>query len=309
MLDDLVVPNLITSADNNYGTYADVRAVTVGAKFTNGTQIPNVEAVQFFVDAKKRASELKKLLPEYVFLRNPSGEIDRSKRIPTDVIELRNLELCCFAGDEVAKVGGNTGSITLMFENKTGDDRKIIVTCSHVAGDMSVSPAEGEFRGGDGSLGGCLFRANVLANSVAKNRHIEYDIGIGEVFFFNEFTDLGLGEGTGKLASFSAEGDLNRGVILGCLSNISSERTATIVSEKTTFRRIKTPDGGQITVHNLIACKGIAVPGDSGGIAYVEDRAVGIIVARADDEWLFIHPIEEAMAHLAAISGIELSCF
>lgn len=309
MLSKSVIKRVVSSAEQNYGAYPEVCAVSLGAKYSSGERLSNVEAVQFFVTEKKDKSSLKKQLPRHVYKRTQVGELVRSVRILTDVIELRNLELCCFAGDEVASVGGSTGSVTLIFENKTSDNRKFIVTCSHVAGDLTVSPAPGELRGGESVPGGCLFTAHVLANTVAKGGHVEFDIGIGEIKSATGFTDLGVGNEMVRFAGFARPDDLARDNVVDCLSQISAAGTAMVVSELASFRQVKTPLGSHVTIHNLIACRGVAELGDSGGIVYLGDRAVGMIVARADDDWMFIHPLQEAISHLGSISGLELVCF
>ncbi|MEL7111231.1 MAG: hypothetical protein AAGL99_18405, partial [Pseudomonadota bacterium] len=61
--------------------------------------------------------------------------------------------------------------------------------------------------------------------------------------------------------------------------------------------------------HNLYACKGRVEPGDSGGIVYSGDQAVGMIVAKADDDWVFIHALSDAIAFLAAAASIDIEVF
>jgi hypothetical protein len=41
----------------------------------------------------------------------------------------------------------------------------------------------------------------------------------------------------------------------------------------------------------------------------VDDRALGMIVAKADDDWVFIHSLEAALASSEALKNLEISCF
>ena len=299
----------LDSVQSNYRYFANVCGVAYGTKFSDGMPLVDTPSVQFFVREKQPEQDLAKPLPKFVYARSSAGDIDRSVRIPTDVIELRNLEMCCFAGNEVTRVGGSTGSVALMFENKTADRKKLVVTCAHVVGDLTEVPADAEIRGGEPIPGGCLFRAHVIASTQANNGQLEYDVAIGEVFSSSDFFDLGLANSPIIFTGFGTDEDRARDSTVEFRSTISPDRTADIASSTTTIRRIETPEGNHVTVHNLIACKGSAVSGDSGGIAFVEDRAVGMLVARADDNWVFIHPIKDALDHLAEESDLSMKCF
>ncbi len=299
----------LDGVQGNYRYFANVCGVAYGTKFSDGAPLIDTPSVQFFVSEKRPEQELAKSLPKFVYGRSQTGVIDRAVRIPTDVIELRNLEMCCFAGNEVARVGGSTGSVALMFENKTADRKQFVVTCAHVAGDLEHVSSDAEIRGGQPIPGGCLFRAHVVASTLANNGQLEYDVAIGEVFSASEFFDLGLANSSVTLTQFGTDSDQERDSTLEFRSSVSADRTADITSSTTSIRRIQTPEGNHVTVHNLIACKGKAVRGDSGGIAFVEDRAVGMLVARADDDWVFIHPLRDALEHLAAEHDLSIECF
>lgn len=299
----------LDSVKSNYRYFANVCGVAYGTKFSDGAPLADTPSVQFFVREKLPEGDLAKPLPKFVYARSTTGSIDYTARISTDVIELRNLELCCFAGNEVTRVGGSTGSVALMFENKTADRKKLVVTCAHIVGDLALVPHDAEIRGGQSNPGGCLFRAHVLASTQAENGHLEYDVAVGEVFSSNDFFDLGLANSDIVFASFGTYEDQDRESKLEFRSSASPARTANIASNTVTIRRIETPEGNQVTVHNLIACKGSAVRGDSGGIAFVDDRAVGMLVARADDDWVFVHVLSDALSHLSEKHGIPIECF
>jgi hypothetical protein len=83
----------------------------------------------------------------------------------------------------------------------------------------------------------------------------------------------------------------------------------TLESVAAEFRDIHADDGSTITVANLLACRGEAANGDSGGIVYVGTQVVGFIVARGTNGWVLIHPLRTAVAHLAAVGAMPLACF
>lgn len=307
MIEDLSIRGAVAAAAAIYRSYPNVCGISYGAKFKHEAHLPGFEAVQFFVTEKTAKENLNRLLPKYVFARHSDGSLDRSRCIVTDVIELRNLKMCCVAGDEVASVGGSTGTANLIFRNKDGSDSQLLLTCAHVVGDLSASPASGELRGGNRS---CLFRAQTRANTVVQRGELEFDIALGEFLFSTaHFSDLGVAGLPTEFRRFGTPEDLERDAVLDCVSPISGDRTLSVRSEVTEFRQVETPSGAKVTVHNLIACQGTAEVGDSGGIVFVGDRAVGIVVAKADANWVFIHELSSAVRHLEAVSGGPIVCF
>jgi len=123
-----------------------------------------------------------------------------------------------------------------------------------------------------------------------------------------DFRDLGR-DLNNAFTSFGDESDLVRDAILDCRSPLSGPRTLAVQSDVTTFRDVATPDSETITIRNLYACKGRAERGDSGAIVFNDDRAVGIVVAKADDDWVFIHALAPAIDNLSALLGEPLICF
>lgn len=297
----------VKAADRNYAGFPDVCAVSVGAKYKNGEREENVTAIQFFVTEKRPLEELSRPLPKFVFPRNETGDIDRSSRIYTDVIELKNLELCCAAGDVIQVVGGGpSGGVAMIFQNKTGDLGHYLLTCSHVVGNLDEAPAPAIVRGGNFD---CVFDGTVVANSVARNARVDFDVALCEFTPRADFSDLIIRDELGILRSFAQPGDLEENVELMLSSPISFERPVHIRSSTSTFRDIRLADGNTVTIGNLIACRGVAARGDSGGIAFIDDRAVGMIVAKADDDWVLIHPLREAFAFAAMLVDFPLQCF
>jgi hypothetical protein len=302
------VRKVIEAAYKNYKRYPNVCGISHGAKFSDGQRNSSIKnAVQFFVSKKiGNKEDLKKTLPGFVYGRNKQGKVDKSVKIPTDVIELQNLELCCLSGNEVSTSTGARGSINLIFENQVGDPSVLILTCSHVAGDMTFSPLADELRGGNMD---CQFQANVIANTVVLDGEVEYDIAVAQPFNVFGTADQLTSTANVQFTGFGIAEDYKEGTVLECHSLMSEVHNIRIESEESFFENILTPEGNQVIVHNLLACTGIVERGDSGGIVYRDDRAVGIIVAKADDNWVFIHPLENAVNHLSDLSGLGIECF
>ena len=306
MIDRPNIDRAVVAAARNYRRFPNVCGVSFGAKYSDGKRREGVSAVQFFVTRKRDRAALRRSLPRYVYLRLPDGTIDHRHRLLTDVIEVRNLEMACLAGDELTKVGGSKGAAALIFEDKAGSTRRFAITCSHVAGAMSVSPEAGELRGGNLT---CFFQSTSIANTTVANGELEFDVALCEISMSTQFADLGIRNSTDRCQGFGADGDLALDTELNCVSPISESRTVTVQSDTTEFRDVRTPAGDVVSVKNLFACRGIAVRGDSGGLVFRADRAVGIVVAKADDDWVFIHDLRAALAHLEQVSGLQITPF
>jgi hypothetical protein len=293
-------------AKENYRYFPNVRGVGFGSKFTDGARLADVQAIQFFVTSKIADEELERSLPRFVYARRADGTLDRDRLIATDVIEMGALELCCAAGDPLDRVGGS-GCTTLIFRNRTADARLLAVTCSHVVGDLSVSPQPAQLVGGSAD---CIFQATVVANTVLTQGHLEFDVAVAEVFSHGpDFTELavtGMGivlDGFADQAALAMQSDLT------CVSPVSGQRLIKVESTRTEFRGVDAGGGAQISIGNLIACKGEAVKGDSGGIVLAGTKAAGILIARGTSGWALVHPLEDAIRHLASAAAMPLACF
>lgn len=293
-------------AADSYRNFPDVRAVSFGSKFTDGSRLEDVQAIQFFVTSKIPKDDLRKPLPRFIYGRRPDGSPDRDHKIPTDVIEMGDLELCCASGDSLDRVGAE-GCVTLIFRNKTPDARLLAITCSHVAAELFSNSPPLQLTGGSEN---CLFQANVIANTALENGELEFDIAVAEVVGHDpDLTELAVADDQTILDGFVDEAVLATGNSLRCISRVTGDREITSESRPTFVSGIDAGHGTEIAIGNLIACKGDAVPGDSGGIVFVGTKAAGIVVARGKDGWVLIHSLEAAIAHLASAKGIALKCF
>lgn len=297
----------LAAALRNYRSYPNCRGVSIGGKFSDGQRVSDVVAIQFFVSQKVDPSALKKALPRFVYARQTDGSIDRSKTIATDVIELKNLSLCCGAGDELAK-SPFRGSIALLSENEADPGTFGLITCSHVVGDLNASPANHlEFRGGP-SDGSCFLFGFTVASSVRAHSALEYDVAWVEIDRFLGTAPTGaVVSQTGQtLSGYASPEVLAFGTEMVAASLTSGVRNVTYESAKSEISGLEDRHGSKVKVSNLFGFKGPVAAEDSGGIVYQDDKAVGMIVAKADDDWLFVHALEDAVNHIAASAGLTL---
>lgn len=297
----------LRSAARNYRYRPNVCAIGFGSKFSDGRKVRGTRAVQFFVTRKVPLAKLSRPLPGFVHPRSDDGTTDRGRAIPTDVIEVRNLAVCCAAGDKVAMVGRN-GAITLLFRDRAQPGEPLrMLTCAHVVGDLGDSPPAATLVGGNDD---CLLMAEVAASAVATDDHLEFDIAIADITAGSDPFDPLRVEGSAvPLAAFLPGSDWTIGDSFPVVFPHSGSTSITLESTETAFRDIRVGGTRTISIGNLHACKGKAISGDSGGIVYRDDRAVGILVARADDDWVFIHAIEDAVQYLARETGQSIACF
>jgi hypothetical protein len=284
----------IFSCKSNYWNYPNVCGISVGFKYKNGEKIKGSKAVQFFVTKKVDKDTLNKVLPKYVYERYVSGRINRNKKLATDVIQLDNLKLCCGGGDKIAYVGGN-GTATLLFQNKDPHDNGFYMfTCSHVVGDMNSSPGtDQEITGGNQN---CFFSAQVWGNSILENGYVDFDIALCTILGADDtFQELKVADSGLVLDGFLIADQIGQGDVLSCSFPESGTTSIVASSWQTSLTDIDNGYGQLIEVGNLIACEGHVIQGDSGGLVYSGSKAVGILVAKTDNDWAFIHPLNEAI--------------
>src|SRR5262245_58716642 len=164
-------------ARRRYGRGRGVLGVGTGLKYVGGRP-RDLLCVQFYVRRKLRRPGRRRL-PRFVYARRRDGSIDRSRPVPTDVIELRRLGFACRAGEPIEALG-ELGTLTLLFRNKAArDGGHYVLTCAHVAGDVGQSPPA------DPALRAACCGAGLLAETLVNATHargvLAYDIAVGEV--------------------------------------------------------------------------------------------------------------------------------
>jgi hypothetical protein len=289
-----------------YRYYPNVIAIGVGLKFINGNSISNSLCIQFYVTEKIKEITANKRLPRFVYGRTSDGEIDRSTRIPTDIIELKGLHLACKSGTEIGVIG-EEGTITLIFRNKElGSSDFYLITCAHVAGDVLKSePIDPTI------TSSCCNKSPILAstvvNSTQKDGRVKYDIALAKIA--KECTPQSELEVTGSstiIDRFLPSDEIRVGMQVSCAFPKSN-----LVSAQISSSRISLPiiiDGREYQVDNLFKIDKPVREGDSGGLLYDGSDAIGILVAKSDG-FGFFQPIEEAFEHLKQITTIPIKCF
>lgn len=301
-----VIEKTLRATSRNYKSFRGVCGVSFGAKISNGEIQEGIQAVQFFVSEKLDPDKLARHLPRHVFERTLEGKVDRDTKIPTDVIELKNLKLCCYSGDGLGNQFGAEGSIALIFENRADAGKPMLISCSHVATDLVTPDDSFELSGGGD---GCFFQATTTAHTTVSDGVLEFDIALAEITEISELQPLELRALRGQFTDFLSPDEFNQGDALDCQSSRANDHSIEVQSSVTTFKNVSTEDAGDITVNNLYACRGEVAEGDSGGLVYFEKSVVGIIVAKADDGWVFIHALNEAIDFLQSQTGVEVGIF
>jgi hypothetical protein len=68
--------------------------------------------------------------------------------------------------------------------------------------------------------------------------------------------------------------------------------------------------GAEFEVNNAFVLQASVRPGDSGGIIYQDDRAVGILFARSAMGWAWFNPLGESIDHLNSLNpDIQIEVF
>ena len=287
-----------------YAGYPNVIGVGTGLKYVGG-RARDLLCVQFYV-RRKVARPGEGRLPRFVWARRRDGSIVRSRRVPTDVIELRRLGFACRSGEPVEALG-EAGALTLLFRNKApGAARHYVLTCAHVAGDVRQSPPV------EPALeSACCARGRLLARTLANATHaggtLAYDIAVAEVApACLPQPELRVVGSARPLRRFLRGAEIAPGLGVSCAFPVSNAAGGTVASD-----RVALPlrlDGREYTVENLFLLGADARPGDSGGLVYEGEAAIGILVGRAEG-WSVFQPLDEAFAHVRTLVPEPLECF
>ncbi|MHB9073348.1 MAG: chymotrypsin family serine protease [Desulfobaccales bacterium] len=287
------IRRIVKAAHANYKKYPNVVGIAAGKKFKGG-EWKNDFSIQFFVSKKIKDFQGKKL-PSFIFGRSEDGKVDRTKKYLTDVIDVGKIKPVACAGTTID--GNSEGTITLFFKNKSASDGNYyILTCSHVIAPLSEPISDDETITTFAVQGDF---ASVVRRSSCND---PYDIALAKV------TDNALKQLGPSLASsdckiegehivlkrFFSRDEIDTDLIVDCRLGRSGSRLGTV----------KTANGGEgsmtsegCTFQNLFQLDFGAIGGDSGGIVYIDDAAVGIVVL-SDGEGTWFQPLEDAIKSL-----------
>jgi hypothetical protein len=291
------------SVAKSYKSLPNVLQIAIGTKFVARSPTNYHHAIQFFVRKKLPRSKVRRRrqIPTFVYGRRSTGEVNRSVRIPTDVIEIGRVLPACAAGD-VVRVTGQRGVMTLLFRNKSEPNSIFYaITCSHVVNGMSNSPPVTRNVTADCDPTLPVF-ASVVKNATAINSQLLYDIAIARLDGGAlPQPDLSITSG-GVITSLFPPTQITPSIQLSCEFPVSHVLSGTVASSRMSLD-IDFP-GRTITFENLFAFHSQARQGDSGGLLHRDGSAVGIFVAvsEASPGIGFFQPLQEAFEHLEKLS-------
>jgi len=305
---------VVEHAKRRYGRQRNIVGVAAGYKFIGGTSSGYL-SVQFFV-RKKRRAQISRRIPEFMYGRR-RGYADHSTRYPTDVIEVGRLQFSCGAGTSLDALG-TRGSATLLFHDKrqSGTRAWYMLTCSHVVGDLADSPpVDNEI-----SVERCAPTvpfALVQKNTIASGRALAYDLAIASLTPQAisalrprlDQLDCRIAEGGTRLKGFIQTDSLRPGLVVKCQLGQSGLVDGTVQSYGGEFA--VNLRGKEYEVSHLYSVNLRVAPGDSGGIVYSDDQAVGVMVAQAaGPAWAWFQPLDDALDYLNAREpSSSIRCF
>lgn len=291
------------AAERNYRWYPQVLGVGAGRKFRGKEPTDEIHCIQFFVTRKLRNPEaIGRSLPAFVYGRKHDGSIDRSIRFPTDVIAVGRVEPACSAGSELDSETGRFGAITLVFRNRMagGAGRALMITCAHVVGDLEETTPP------DPDVESTCCRdveplGEAILSSVRHGHRVEYDVALIRIADAAvERCQLDYSRTTSGVAlrGFLPASDIDPHMEVECDFPVSGVRPAQVDGFAGTV--LMTIGGRECAVRNAFLIRANVRKGDSGGLVYRDDRAVGILFGRSTGGWGWFHALEDGVAHLRA---------
>jgi len=312
MLSKRNLTSVLSSARQNYRTSDNLLGISYGVKYSDGKRL-DIQGVQFFVSKKVDDDALRNPAPKFVYARSAEGDLDFQSKLPTDVIELEDLRFCCHSGDEVTSlVNGDRGTVTLFFKNKqAGSNDHLFITCSHVVGTFDPLAPNQVHR----VRGGCNdgpFEGHYTAKTVHVANKVVFDVAAGIATSGSPVVDLSVAGASLPLTGFGLEQDFSVGSTLSFRVPLGDSTLTVASAAPANFKGVKLLiDGAKVLFHvdNLIPARGTVTHGNSGALIYKDNRAVGILVAMANDDWAFFHPLKPALAHLSTEANFLFQVF
>jgi hypothetical protein len=299
-----------------YRNYPNVVGISTGTKYVEETATENHASIHFYVRKKELPKNDKKnVLPRFVYGRFRNGKVNRKLKFTTDVIEVGRVRMVCGAGSSISSSIGLTrqnGTMTFVFKNKFGSDNNYyVVSCAHVIGnidgqsDMPVV-VESESRPGTTPF------ATTLFSSAQQDQQVEYDIAIAQInASCLPMRDLEIVETSVSIRSFMPKSKIIPSLAVSCALPVSNAKRGVVESHAGSvsieYRK------GTYEVENawMIKVDRRVREGDSGGLIYVGNTAIGIVFAASDsdDGWAWFHPLIDVFEYLKKNVNMKLKCF
>jgi len=299
------VQSVIAHARRRFRLAGNILAIGRGHKRRGGETL-GVSAVIFYVRKKgPRYHDATSRIPSRLFDRDANGRVDRSRSFRTDVREIGAVELV--SSGRQCSSAFRRGTASLVFDDPAGDDRAVYaLTCAHVIGDVHLAKP-GFKRVKLGLPGSGYARGDRIHQVSQRNGRLEFDIAIAKLddlapsvplrgvpdddTAFERFMQPPLPQNRRVKVFGFKTGRVARGTIVGPL------HTPLSVSY----------GGGSLCLRNLYVLEGfVPKSGDSGGIVYSGDRAIGLIVAKFSRGGCLFHSLYSATKRLFRHSSLGL---
>ncbi len=298
------VQSVIAHARRKFLAADNILAIGRGRKRTGGETL-DVPAVIFYVRKKgPHHHDAGSRIPRKLYDRDSSGSVDRSRYFRTDVREVGRIE--AVSSGRQCSSSFRKGTASLVFDAPGGDSREVyVLTCAHVIGDVQLM-TPGFKRVKLRLPGSGTARGSRLHQVSQRNGRLEFDIAIARLDDGAPAVPLRVvpKDGTSLTRFMNPPLPQDRRVkILGCKTGIV--KSGRIVGPLHTSVPIPFV-GGSLLVRNLYVIDDFTPKsGDSGGIVYSRDRAVGLVVARFSTGGCLIHSLYSATKRLLRNSSLD----
>ncbi|MBW2398787.1 MAG: hypothetical protein JRG80_05890 [Deltaproteobacteria bacterium] len=298
------VQSVIAHARRRFLAADNILAIGRGLKRA-GSRTLDVPAVIFYVRKKgPNSHDAGTRIPRMLYDRDASGSVDRSRWFRTDVREVGTIELV--SSGRQCSSSFRKGTASLVFDAPGGISREVYaLTCAHVIGDVHRG-TPGFSRVKLRLPGSGYARGSRLHQISQRNGRLEFDIAIARLDDQAPVVPLrGVPRDGTSLARFMKPPlPQNRRVkILGYKTGIV--KSGRIVGPLHTPVPIAF-DAGALLVRNLYVIEDFTPKsGDSGGIVYARDRAVGLVVAKFSRGGCLFHSLYSATKRLFRNSSLD----
>jgi hypothetical protein len=291
------VQSVIAHARARWVDGRNVLAIGRGPKRVGDARL-ETPAVIFYVRRKgPEHFDAATRIPRWLLDRDAAGRVDRSRRWATDVREV-GAAVAVSSGQQCRSVS-EKGTASLAFDVGRGRARRVyVLTCAHVIGDVHREvpgfrrislelPGRGRARG------------SRLHHRVERNGRLDYDLAIGELVENAARVPLREVSRPGQALTAFLRSAIGGGRPVRVLG-----RRTLRVKDGTVIGPIHTPfpvryRGGELGVRHLYELEGFTPrSGDSGGLVYHRERAVGVVVARLSRGGCLFHPLYAATRRL-----------
>ena len=291
------VQSVIAHARRKFLAARNILAIGYGPKRV-GDETRDVSAIIFYVRKKgPKSYDARTRVPKWLCDRDATGSIDRSRRFRTDVREIGSARLV--SSGQRCSSSFHKGTASLAFDAYSGNSRAVYaLTCAHVIGDVHLNTPG--FERVKLEIPGAGYALGSRVHQVSKrNGRLEFDIAIAKLDDAAPAVPLRVvpKDGTAFTGFMKPPLPRNRRVrILGYKTR--AVKNGRIVGPLHTAMPIHF-DGGLLHVRNLYVMEDFTPKrGDSGGIVYAGDRAIGVVVAKFTRGGCLFHSLYSATKRL-----------